>query len=438
MVEQHMSADAALPMEPAFVAAWLLLALLVHWISTRRTGDVRRQGGESIEGAEAMPHSRKGWCSGGAGAPDPPLQETLAKMLSMQAKPQTTALDWLTSCCTERDKESKATKDKKRKNVHHEPALHPKWCGLRLKDPSDPPPSCVAFSPERPDAALLNDWVGLCCTDDEREGCQKLAELVRGVDGPKDAMTLLRFLRARKQDVQRAADQYTEAIRWYASNPLVSGFYLGTVDASLHRRFDSYWQLQGLLGRDRDGDCISWEGLGRSVFDSCHLLPDEFFLDHQVHSLVRMQQALDEQTKLDGRPHMQYTFVEDLHGLGLQHFKADAFRKYRKCARLGQDYFPETLKRVIIVRAPWIFPKMWNIFQHFFDEGTRNKIIILGDDEMHAGLRKYIDSKWIPKSLGGDLCLDGSPDCFSILPPGRADVPQELVDEILATYAVSE
>lgn len=422
-------------MAPALVVACLLLALLVHWISTRHTGKVRRQRSETIEGVAAMPQSRRDWRGGVS-------QETVAKRFSMQAKHQPklqpAALDWLPSCCTEREKDAHHDPAGRIRDEHSGGALHPKWCGLRLKDPSDPLPSCEAFSPERPDAALLNDWVGLRCADGERERCQKLAELVRGVDGPKDAMTLLRFLRARKQDVQRAADQYTEAIRWYASNPLVSGFYLGTVDASLHRRFDSYWQLQGVLGRDRDGDCVCWEGLGRSVFEQCHLLPDEFFLDHQVHSNIRMRQALDEQTKLDGRPHMHYTFVEDLHGLGLKHFKRDAFRKYQKCARLGQDYFPEILKRIIIVRAPWIFPKVWNIFRHFFDQGMRDKIIILGEDEMHAGLRKYIDSKWIPKTLGGDLCLDGSPDCFSILPPGGAYVPQDLIDDILMAYPVNQ
>lgn len=377
---------------------------------------------------ESILRPERAWCHEPRQVPAPRRVPT--------ARPQKTSTSWswwswLPFCCLGRDAEvSEAAKGEDT----GQGILHPKWCGLRLREPSDPLPSCEGFSLGRPDEALLNDWAGLRCADDERDRCIELKHLVRGVDGPKDAMTLLRFLRARKQNVPLAADMYTVAMKWHAANPLVSGVQLGTVDVSLHREFDSYWQLVGLLGQDREGDCILWEGIGRSVFAQSSLLPDAFFLDHQVHTCVRMQQALDEQTKRDGRPHMYFTIVEDLHGLGTQHLNLDGWRKYSRCARICQDYFPEIVKRVIIVRAPWIFGRIWNIMKHCLDETFRDKIVFINASETRAGLVKYIDSKWVPESLGGDLRVAGDPDCFGVLPVGRSLVPQELIDKINAAY----
>lgn len=350
------------------------------------------------------------------------------------ATPQktSTSWSWLPCCCLGRDAEVSETA--KGEGDTGQGILHPKWCGLRLREPSDRLPSCEGFSLVPPDEALLNDWAGLRCAADERDRCTELVHLVRGVDGPKDAMTLLRFLRARKQNVALAAEMYTVARKWHAANPLVSGFQLGTVDVSLHREFDSYWQLAGLLGRDHEGDCILWGGIGRSVFAQSALLPDAFFLDHQVHTCVRMQQALDEQTELDGRPHMYFTVVEDLRGLGTQHLNLDGWRKYSRCARICQDYFPEQVKKVIVVCAPWIFRRIWNIVKHCLDEGVRDKIVFIPASETRAGLLTYIDRKWVPEALGGQLRVGGDPDCFGVLPEGRSLVPQELVHKINAAY----
>mmetsp|Transcript_34767 Transcript_34767/g.99857 ORF Transcript_34767/g.99857 Transcript_34767/m.99857 type:complete len:412 (-) Transcript_34767:361-1596(-) len=402
------------------VAGLLFVFLLASWLWARLhvAGGERQAKGSRLHlpGVAARRHEPQ---------PGPAPRRALTQARSPNAS---TSLSWLPSCCLGR----KAELADSEPAGHVEGELHPKWCGLRLREPSEQLPSCEGFGPDRPDASLLNDWASLRCADGERERCKELAELVQGVSGPKDAMTLLRFLRARKQNLPRAAEMYTMVMKWRATNPLVSGFQLGTVDASLHRRFDPYWQMNGLLGLDREGDCIAWECIGRSVIDQSPLVPDAFFLDHQVHTLVRMQQALDERTKLEGRPHMYFTVVADMHGLGVQHFIFSAFRQYNKCSRLSEDYFPELIKRIIIIRPPWIFPKVWRIARHFFDAGTRDKMIFLKTPE---GLREYVDSKWTPESLGGELRVCGNPDCSPVLPAGGSLAPQELIDDINAAYS---
>ena len=36
----------------------------------------------------------------------------------------------------------------------------------------------------------------------------------------------------------------------------------------------------------------------------------------------------------------------------------------------GKDRYPEVLKRIIAVRAPWVFPAVWRIVRTFLDKGT--------------------------------------------------------------------
>jgi hypothetical protein len=82
--------------------------------------------------------------------------------------------------------------------------------------------------------------------------------------------------------------------------------------------------------------------------------------------------------------------------------------------------YPETLNTIAIVNSPSFFPTIWNwikVFhqnvclcsfsddlppQTWFDEGTRNKIHILGKDPGPT-LKLLIDEKDIPQSYGGQL-----------------------------------
>ncbi|KAH7906513.1 CRAL-TRIO domain-containing protein [Hygrophoropsis aurantiaca] len=76
--------------------------------------------------------------------------------------------------------------------------------------------------------------------------------------------------------------------------------------------------------------------------------------------------------------------------------------------------YPETLNTIAVVNCPSFFPTIWNWIKNWFDEGTRNKIHILGKDPGDA-LRELIDKMDLPQAYGGELqwafeddpCLDG-------------------------------
>lgn len=70
---------------------------------------------------------------------------------------------------------------------------------------------------------------------------------------------------------------------------------------------------------------------------------------------------------------------------------------------LSSAHYPETLGTIAVVNAPSFFSTIWNsVVKHAFDEGTRNKIHVLGSDP-GLTLKQIIKPEDIPKIYGGEL-----------------------------------
>lgn len=51
-----------------------------------------------------------------------------------------------------------------------------------------------------------------------------------------------------------------------------------------------------------------------------------------------------------------------------------------------ESNYPETMGRLLIVRAPRIFGVLWTLVSPFIDENTRNKFLIYGGNDYHVSL----------------------------------------------------
>lgn len=73
--------------------------------------------------------------------------------------------------------------------------------------------------------------------------------------------------------------------------------------------------------------------------------------------------------------------------------------------------YPETMGRLLIVRAPRVFPVLWTLVSPFIDENTRRKFMIYGGNNYQAqgGLVEFIDKEYIPDFLGGQCPVSVSP-----------------------------
>lgn len=68
------------------------------------------------------------------------------------------------------------------------------------------------------------------------------------------------------------------------------------------------------------------------------------------------------------------TLINDFSGVTFSTLNKTAFELIKFGAKVGQDYYPETLKCAFIVGAPRVFPFLWSIIKHFLEDDTRQKI----------------------------------------------------------------
>lgn len=64
--------------------------------------------------------------------------------------------------------------------------------------------------------------------------------------------------------------------------------------------------------------------------------------------------------------------------------------------------YPETMGRVLIVRAPRVFPILWTLVSTFINDNTRSKFIFYGGNNYQGGLFEFVDKKYLPDFLGGE------------------------------------
>jgi hypothetical protein len=70
---------------------------------------------------------------------------------------------------------------------------------------------------------------------------------------------------------------------------------------------------------------------------------------------------------------------------------------------LSSAHYPETLNTIAVVNAPSFFSTIWNtVVKHALDEGTRNKIHVLGH-EPGPTLQEIVKPEDLPKVYGGEL-----------------------------------
>ena len=74
---------------------------------------------------------------------------------------------------------------------------------------------------------------------------------------------------------------------------------------------------------------------------------------------------------------------------------------FKMTAKIGQDFYPETMGNLFVVNAPFLFSGIWRIYKGFLNEGTRKKIKIIGGGFLPT-LLEHADADNLPSFLGGN------------------------------------
>ncbi|CAJ0564051.1 unnamed protein product, partial [Mesorhabditis spiculigera] len=235
----------------------------------------------------------------------------------------------------------------------------------------------------------------------------RLCELKYGLQAshkgklPNDAH-LLRFLRARDFDVNKAKEMVLNSLLWRKQHGVDKILQDWTRPSIMQQFFAGAWHFQDLKGRPlfvlRLG-ALDIKGLLRA----CGL---EAIVKLTLSICEEGLAKCAEATKNLGAPISTWSLLVDLEGLSMRHLWRPGVQCLLRLIEIVEAHYPETLGQVLVVRAPRMFPVLWTLISPFIDERTRQKFMINSGENLLNELKKYIDEQYLPDFLGGVSIVD--------------------------------
>ncbi|KAI4354369.1 hypothetical protein L6164_003237 [Bauhinia variegata] len=186
-----------------------------------------------------------------------------------------------------------------------------------------------------------------------------------------DYHTMLRFLKARKFDIDKTVQMWVDMLNWRKKN---------RVDSILQDFiYDEYEEVQryyphGYHGVDKEGRPVYIERLAK----------------RHIHST---------------------TTILDVHGVNWVSFSKVAHDLVMRMQKIDGDNYPETLHQMFIVNAGSGFKLLWSTAKGFLDPRTTSKIHVLGN-KFQSRLLEVIDSSQLPDFLGGSCSCPNEGGCL--------------------------
>uniref|UniRef100_A0A8C1PGM2 CRAL-TRIO domain-containing protein n=1 Tax=Cyprinus carpio TaxID=7962 RepID=A0A8C1PGM2_CYPCA len=290
---------------------------------------------------------------------------------------------------------------------------------------------CVLFT-DKLDADYISRYLGKLTPF--QESClirlrQWLQETHKGKI-PKD-QHVLRFLRSRDFNLEKAKEALCQTLTWRKQHQI--DFLLDT------------WQCPQLLQdyytggwhhHDKDGRPLYILRLGQmDTKGLVRVLGEETLLRHVLSINEEGLRHCEENTKIFGKPISCWTCLVDLEGLNMRHLWRPGIKALLRMIELVGANYPETLGRLLILRAPRVFPVLWTLVSPFIDENTRKKFLIYAGNDYQGpgGLVDYINRDFIPDFLGGDALCD-VPEA-GLVPKSLYRTAEELENEELKLWS---
>lgn len=213
-----------------------------------------------------------------------------------------------------------------------------------------------------------------------------------------DDSTLLRFLRARKFDVNLAKEMYVNCETWrekngvntiledfkYDEKPLVAKYY------------PQYYHKT-----DIDGRPVYFEELGSVNLTEMYKITTQ---ERMIKNLTWEYEAfckyrLPACSRYSGYLQETSCTIMDLKGISIS--SAYQVLSYvREASNIGQNYYPERMGKFYLINAPFGFSTAFKLFKPFLDPVTVSKIFILSSSYQKE-LLKQIPAENLPEKFGG-------------------------------------
>ncbi|KAG8387331.1 hypothetical protein BUALT_Bualt02G0010300 [Buddleja alternifolia] len=225
-----------------------------------------------------------------------------------------------------------------------------------------------------------------------------------------DYHTLLRFLKARKFDIDKTVHMWAEMLNWRKEN--------GVDSITRDFLYDEFEVVQlyyphGYHGVDKGGRPVYIERLGKiETTKLMNVTTVDRFLKYHIQGFEKTFAEKFPACSIASKRHIDSTTtILDVHGLNWMSFGKIAHDLVMRMQRIDGSNYPETLHQMFIVNAGGGFKCLWNWAKGFLDPRTTAKIHVLGTKYQNK-LLEVVDASQLPDFLGGSCSCPNEGGCL--------------------------
>jgi len=221
-----------------------------------------------------------------------------------------------------------------------------------------------------------------------------------------DTLTMLRFLRARKFNVEAAKKMFVDCEAWRKQfgggvDELVKTFKY-TEKPEMFKYYPQYYHKT-----DKDGRPVYIEELGKIDLRAMHeISTDQRMLQNLVVEYEKLAiERLPACSRKAGYLLETCCTIMDAKGVGVTSIPS-VYGFIGQASAISQNYYPERLGKLYVINAPWGFSSVFSVIKRFLDPVTVAKIHVLGSG-YETELLKQVPPENLPKQFGGSCDCEG-------------------------------
>lgn len=225
-----------------------------------------------------------------------------------------------------------------------------------------------------------------------------------------DYHTILRFLKARKFDFDKAIHMWAEMLDWRRENRV--DFIIQEFVYDEHEEVQRYYP-HGFHGVDRAGRPVYIERLGKAEPSKLMSVTTvDRFLKYHVQGFEKTFAEKFPACSVAARRHIDSTTtILDVQGMNWMSFGKVAHDLVMRMQKIDGENYPETLNQMYIVNAGSGFKFLWNTAKGFLDPRTTAKIHVLGN-KFQKQLFEVVEPSQLPVFLGGMCSCQNEGGCL--------------------------